>query len=67
MKKLLVTYCDREGKPRAWATGPIEQREAVCRRAFVELRAYVRKRAEVGEVYVVGDFERHEEPFDETT
>jgi len=60
-KKLLISYRDTCGLPRAYAFGPPDQRPEIERRASRELAAYIRKKAAVGEDCNEDDFTKHAE------
>ena len=49
MPKLMIMFCDPEGKPRAWAAGPEEKEEAVREEAERQLELYRREKREVGD------------------
>ena len=49
MPKLMIMFCDPEGKPRAWAVGSEGKEDEVLAEAKRQLELYRQKKREVGD------------------
>ena len=56
--RTIVMYCDQDGKPRAWASGPTERLPAIREHAAKNLSTYLARHPETRR----GDFTERCEP-----